>query len=36
MGAKIGQVQNGKFEVVYPTQQQTAKLVYPTPAWDKK
>ncbi|MES3004062.1 MAG: amino acid ABC transporter substrate-binding protein [Pseudomonadota bacterium] len=36
MGAKIGQVQNGKFEVVYPTQQQTAKLIYPTPAWDKK
>lgn len=36
MGAKIGQVQSGHFEVVYPTQQQTAKLVYPTPAWDKK
>ena len=36
MGAKIGQVQNGKFEVVYPAQQQTAKLIYPTPPWDKK
>lgn len=36
MGAKIGQVQNGKFEIVYPTQQQTAKLIYPTPGWDKK
>jgi branched-chain amino acid transport system substrate-binding protein len=36
MGAKLGQVQSGKIEVVYPADVRTAKLIYPTPSWSKK
>ena len=36
MGAKIGQVQKGEVQVVYPADVKTADLIYPTPAWAKK
>lgn len=36
MGAKIGQVQNGQVQVVFPTDLKTANLIYPTPLWAKK
>lgn len=36
MGAKIGQVQSGEVQVVFPTDVKTANVIYPTPAWAKK
>ena len=36
MGGMIGQVQNGKLEIVFPTAAASAKPMYPAPAWDKK
>lgn len=36
LGPRIGQVQNGKIEVVFPAEGGTAKPVYPTPAWKEK
>jgi branched-chain amino acid transport system substrate-binding protein len=33
MGAKVGQVQNGTMEVVYPAEAATAKFVFPTTPW---
>jgi branched-chain amino acid transport system substrate-binding protein len=36
MGAKIGQVQNGGVEIVFPKDVKTAALMYPTPAWAAK
>ncbi|WP_162913381.1 amino acid ABC transporter substrate-binding protein [Rhodospirillaceae bacterium SYSU D60014] len=36
MGAKIGQVQDGKIKVIFPTDFKTGELVYPTPTWAQK
>lgn len=36
MGAKIGQVQSGDVQVVFPTDLKTADVIYPTPTWAKK
>jgi branched-chain amino acid transport system substrate-binding protein len=36
MGAKLGQVQKGEVEIVFPTATKTADLIYPTPTWAKK
>jgi branched-chain amino acid transport system substrate-binding protein len=36
MGAKLGQVQNGKVEIVSPAAVKTADLIYPTPSWSMK
>jgi branched-chain amino acid transport system substrate-binding protein len=36
LGARIGQVQKGNIEVVFPAEGGTAKPAYPTPAWKEK
>jgi branched-chain amino acid transport system substrate-binding protein len=36
MGAKLGQVQSGEVQVVFPTAVKTADLIYPTPSWSAK
>lgn len=36
MGAKLGQVQDGRIEIVYPEDVRTAKLIYPMKPWAEK
>lgn len=36
MGAKIGQIQKQRFEIVYPQAQRTASLLYPTAPWAER
>ena len=30
------QIQSGKYQIIWPPEVETAKHIYPTPAWDKR
>ncbi len=36
LGPKIGQVQSGNVEIVYPTDGASAKVIYPAPKWTER
>jgi branched-chain amino acid transport system substrate-binding protein len=36
LGPRIGQVQKGAVEIVFPTEAASAKTIYPAPKWSER